>query len=174
MKIRNLIPELYNAYRVYNKGTFVGTSGDVELPELEGINETNEGAGVLGEIESPATGHFGSMVTKIKFAVLHEDLFSLMDGKNGVELTLRADAQGTDKETYSTENYPVKIVVRGRVKNANLGSLKKGKKGEPEIEIETMYLKIDIDNVTKFELDKLNFKYVVNGVDQLAQVRRNM
>ena len=170
----SFLPEIINDYRVYKKGKFIGTSGEVELPELSAINETNEGAGVLGEIETPATGQFESMVTKIKFAILHENIFDLMDTTKAQELTLRADGQYTDKTTGDTEDVLVKIIVRGKAKTTNLGTLAKGKKGEPELELETFYLKIEIDNTTLLELDKYNYIYKVNGKDLMAKIRKNL
>ena len=73
-----VIPEVLNHYNVYNDKAkkLIGISGEIELPELEALNDTIEGAGVLGEIEDPVTGQFTSAKIKIPFAVLYEDLFS--------------------------------------------------------------------------------------------------
>lgn len=172
--IGNMIPELINAYNVYLSGKLLGVSGEVELPELEALTETIEAAGVLGEIEAPATGHFGSSKIKIPFAILHEDVFKLMDTTKAIELTLRGSMQFQDRKTGNTEDIPVKIVVRGKATTSTLGTLAKGKKGEPEIEIETFYLKVVVNNETVLELDKLNFKYVVNGKDLMAKIRKNI
>ena len=170
----SFLPEIINDYRVFKGSQFIGTSGELELPELTAINETNEGAGVLGEIEVPATGQFESMVTKIKFAILHVSIFDLMDTTKAQELTLRADGQYTDKTTGDTQDVLVKIVIRGKAKTTNLGSLTKGKKGEPELELETFYLKIEIDGEEMVELDKLNYIYKVRGKDLMAKIRKNL
>ena len=172
--IGNMVPELINAYNVYLSGRLLGVSGEVELPELEAITETIEAAGTLGEIEIPATGHFGSSKVKIPFAILHEHVFKLVDTTKALELTLRGSQQFMDRKTGNTEDIPVKIVVRGKATTNTLGNLVKGKKGEPEIEIETLYLKVDVNNSTLLELDKLNFKYIVNGKDLLAKIRKNV
>lgn len=172
--IGNMVPELINAYNVYLSGRLLGVSGEVELPELEGMTETIEAAGILGEIEAPATGHFSSATVKIPFAILHEDVFKLMDTTKALELTLRGSEQFMDRKTGNTEDIPVKIVIRGKAKTNTLGNLSKGKKGEPEIEIETLYIKVDVNNSTVLELDKLNFKYVVNGKDLMAKIRKNV
>ena len=76
-----------------------------------------------------------------------------------------------DPTTGDTDYYPIKIVIRGKATTTSLGKLAKGKKGEPEIELEVLYIKVLINNKTKLELDKLNFKYVLNGVDMLAKIR---
>lgn len=79
--------------------------------------------------------------------------------------------QCMDPKTGVTDYYPVKIVLRGKASTTTLGKMAKAKKGEPEIEMEILYIKILINNKTMLELDKLNFKFVLNGVDMLAKIR---
>ena len=126
---------------------------------------------MLGEIEDAVTGQFASIKIKIPFSVLYEDMFSIIDTTNPPQLTLRASMQCMDPTTGATGYYPVKIVVRGKATNTNLGKATKGKKMEPEVELEVMYIKIQINNKTTLELDKLNFKFVLNGKDMLAKIR---
>lgn len=168
-----VIPEVLNHYNVYNDAAkkLIGISGEIELGDLEAITDTIEGAGVLGEIEDPVTGQFSSIKIKIPFAVLYEDLFSLMNTTKPPQLTLRASMQCMDPSTGETGYYPVKIVVRGKAASTSLGKVTKGKKGEPEIELEILYIKIMINNKTTLELDKLNFKFVLNGTDMLKKIR---
>lgn len=171
-KMGSVIPEVLNHYNVYKSGTkLIGISGEIELPELEAITDTIEGAGVIGEIEDPVTGQFASATIKIPFSVLYDDYFSLLDTTNPPELTLRQSMQCMDPSTGVTGYYPVKIVVRGKAKTSSLGKVVKGKKGEPEVELEILYIKIMINNFCTLELDKLNFKFTLNGTDMLAKVR---
>lgn len=169
----NVIPEVLNHFNVYNDSAkkLIGISGELELPEMEAITDTLEGSGVLGEIEDPVTGQFSSMKMKIPFAVLYEDMFSIMNTTKPPQLALRASMQCMDPSTGETGYYPVKIVVRGKASTSNMGKVVKGKKMEPEVELEILYIKIQINNKTVLELDKLNFKYVLNGVDMLAKIR---
>ena len=173
MASKIVIPEVLNHYNVYNDAAkkLIGISGEIELGDLEAITDTIEGAGVLGEIEDPVTGQFSSLKIKIPFSVLYEELFSLMNTTKPPQLTLRASMQCMDPTTGETGYYPVKIVVRGKASKTGLGKVTKGKKGEPEIELEILYIKIMINNKTTLELDKLNFKFVLNGVDMLKKVR---
>ena len=168
-----VIPEVLNHYNVYNDKAkkLIGISGEIELGELEALTDTLEGAGVLGEIEDAVTGQFASIKIKIPFSVLYEDMFSIIDTTTPPQLTLRASMQCMDPTTGSTGYYPVKIVVRGKATNTNLGKAIKGKKMEPEVELEVLYIKIQINNKTTLELDKLNFKFVLNGKDMLAKIR---
>ena len=54
-----IIPEVLNHYNVYDDraNKLIGVSGEIELPELEALNDTVEGAGVLGEIEEIGRAH---------------------------------------------------------------------------------------------------------------------
>ena len=174
MKIGNMIPELLNSYNVYLSGRLLDVSGEVELPEMEAMAETVEAAGVLGEFDTPATGHYGSMKMKIPFAVLHEDVFGLIDTTKALELTLRGSEQFMNRKTGDTDDIPVKIVIRGKATTDTLGTFAKGKKGEPEIEVEVFYIKIVVNNDEKLLLDKLNFKFEVNGADKLKKIRKNI
>lgn len=168
-----VIPEVLNHYNIYDEKAkkLIGVSGEVELPSFEAITDTLEGSGVIGEIEDPVTGQFSAMTIKIPFSVLYEDLFSIVNTTKPPQLTLRSSMQCMDPSTGETAYYPVKIVVRGKCKKYELGKVVKGKKMEPSVELEILYIKIMINNETNVELDKLNFKYVLNGIDMLAKIR---
>ncbi|MCI7097534.1 MAG: phage major tail tube protein [Lachnospiraceae bacterium] len=171
----NIIPEVLNHFNAYQKGTkLVGISGEVELPELKSITDTIEGSGVMGEIEDPVTGQFESMKIKIPFATLYESIFSICSTTKPADLTLRGSMQCMDPTTGTTDYYPVKVVVRGKATTINTGKMVKGKKMEAEVELEVFYLKITVNNKSVLELDKLNFKYVLNGTDMLAKIRRQI
>ena len=165
-----LLPEVLNHFNLYNDAEkMIGQDGKIELPELTMINDTLNGSGVLGEIEDPVTGQFESASMKIKWAVLHTDFFKLVSGP--VNLTLRASLQCLDTETGVSDYYPCKVVVRGKAKTINLGSMEKGKKMGCETEIEILYIKVTLDKETKIELDKLNFVYILNDVDMLEKIK---
>ena len=172
----NILPEVINHFNIYDDSAnkLVGVSGEVELPELEAITDTLEGSGVLGEIEDPVTGQFSSMTIKIPFAVLYEDMFKIVNTTNPPQLTLRGSEQCMDPSTGATDYYPIKIVLRGKAKTTSLGKLAKGKKGEPEVEMEVLYIKITVIEVTVIELDKLNYVFVLNDVDMLEKIRNQV
>ena len=168
-----IIPEVINNYNVYDSKAkmLIGISGEVELPSLEAITDTIEAAGILGEVEDPVTGQFSSMKIKIPLSNLYTDQFNLVDTTNPPQLTLRGSMQVMNSATGGTDYVPVKIVTRGKSTTSSMEKLSKGKKGEPEIEMEVLYLKVMINNKITLELDKLNFKYVLNGKDMLAKIR---
>lgn len=171
-----ILPEVLNHFNIYDDRAqkLIGVSGEIELPDLEAITDTLEGAGVLGEIEDPVTGQFTSAKIKIPFAVLYESYFSILDTTTPPQLTLRASMQCMDPTTGATDYYPIKIVLRGKATKSTLGKVVKGKKMEAEAEIEILYIKIQINDFVVLELDKLNFKFVLNGKDMLEKIRNQV
>lgn len=166
------IPEKIHSANVYSSGNrLVGISGAVTLPDFESMTETLSGPGILGEIDSPATGHFSGQEMEIPFNVLYEDVFALL-GKEGefVDLTLRASIQVTSADG-GTDYVGMRVVVRGKIKSLTGGKIEQAKKSEPSIKIALYYILIEIDGQPMVELDKLNYVYKIGGVDQLAKVR---
>ena len=167
------LPEVINNYNVYDDraNRLIGVSGEVELPNFEAMTETISGAGILGEYDGPVTGHFSSMSIKIPFSNLWMNLYDLMNTTTPPQLTLRGSMQVTDTDTNVTDYEPVKIVLRGQCKVAESGKVDVGKKMESSIEMEIAYIRIQVAGVDLVELDKLNFKFLLNGVDMMAKVR---
>ena len=90
------IPSKINMFNVYKDGnTLAGLSGEVTLPDFEAISETISGPGILGEIDDPTIGHFGSQEIEIPFRNITDDTFILMNPGDEVNITLRGAIQVT-------------------------------------------------------------------------------
>jgi P2 family phage contractile tail tube protein len=163
------IPEKINLFNMYQGGNkLIGLTEEVTLPDFEAISETISGPGILGEIDSPTPGHFGSLELEVPFRVLCEDIFSVMAVLTNVDLTLRAASQESTVDG-AVAFKGMRIVVRGKIKKFAPGSMKQGAAMKASATLELTYIKIEYDGVVKLELDKLAPKYVVNGVDILAE-----
>lgn len=73
--------------------------------------------------------------------------------------------------TQTNDFESIVVTTKGKVKAFDLGSLKKGGKGEPKVTREVTYCKITIAGSTVLELDKYNMIWKLNGVDRLQKVR---
>ncbi len=168
-----VVPELVHSFNIYDDKAkrLIGISGEVDLGELKAMTDTVGLAGMLGEYDAPATGHFSSIKLKIPFAIVYGNIFELLDPTGAIQLTLRGSMQTIGQEDFKVDHYGVKIVVWGRMTSTGLGKWANAKKGEPEVELEITYIKIMIDGEEALELDKLNFKYAVNGKDAMAKIR---
>lgn len=166
------IPEVIHSYNVYKSGNqLIGLTGEVTLPDFDAMTETVSGAGILGEYEEVIIGMFGSMEQEIPFRVLDEDIFSLMNPMEVLDLTLRASQQFTEKSTGAIDFKGMRIVIRGKQKKFKPGKVQNATQMDASVTVEVVYILIEIDGVAKIELDKLNSVYKVNGIDLLAKVR---
>lgn len=164
-----------NAYNVYLDGKkLVGISDEVTLPDFEALTETLSGAGILGEIDEPLLGHFKASEMEIPFRTLNEYMFRLASMSKALNLTLRSSTQTIDTGNINTGAMPSRIVVKGKNKALTGGKLKQGEGTGSSIKVEITYILIEVNGSKKFELDKLNFVYKVNGVDLLAAIRKQV
>lgn len=169
----NGIPEVINNWNAYNKGNkLIGVSGSVTLPNLDAITETITGAGILGSYESGIIGHYGSIEQEVPFRQLEEDIFSLMDPTQSVDLTFRASSQYTDRQTGAIDYKGMRIVERGRFKSFSAGKLEAGKAMEGTLKLEVLYFEVELNGKKLVKLDKLNDLFIVNDKDMLEKVRR--
>ncbi|TYS66371.1 phage tail protein [Bacillus infantis] len=168
----NVIPEKIGNFNVYDDTEkLMGLTGEITLPNLEAMTETISGAGMLGEIDSANPGHFGSLSIEIPFRVLYQKSFSLLK-YTGRNFYLRANQQSYDATTGRLVQSGVKITLRTAPKGLNLGKFANGASSETTNTLEILYIKIEVAGVVVLELDKLNFVYIVDGEDMLADIKK--
>lgn len=166
----NFVPEKINEYNVYMNGTkMIGLTEDVSLPEINMKTDTVEGPGIKGEIDSPTIGQFESMPATLKFRTLYSSAPDLMDPTATQNITLRAAQQVLDRTSgYAFKS--LRIVLGGRTKSFNPGTVQRGEGMDAELVIEVTYYLIEVDGQVVVEIDKLNDVYKVNGKDLLADI----
>lgn len=168
----SIVPEIINNYNVYHNGNaLVGVSGAVTLPTLDAITEEVSGAGILGTYDTNVVGFYSSITQEVPFRILDEDIFSLMNPSELVDLTFRGSSQFTHKATGAVDYKGMRVVERGRLKNFTPGKLELGKQMDASVTLELLYILIEVDGATKLEYDKLNSVFVVDGKDLLEKVR---
>lgn len=166
----NYIPEKINDYNAYLDGTkMIGVAASVTLPEVNMLTSTVEGVGVGGELDSPTIGQFESMEQEVQFNTLYSSAADMLSPLSVVNLTFRAAQQVYDK-TGGYNFKGLRVVEMGRVKKFKPGEIKKGEGMEATVTLELTYLMIEVDGKQLLEVDKLNGRYYVNGVDMLAGV----
>ncbi|MPY20642.1 hypothetical protein AK95_14515 [Paenibacillus sp. LC231] len=145
--------------------TPIGT-GDVTLPSFDALTDTLSGGGILGEIDVPTPGHFGSLVLGINWQTVNREAFTLLPATiHGLEI--RGAQQIFVNGLSKTQ--AVKAVVRGMGKSMDLGTFSKNAATGGTNNIELTYIKIFLDGVAALELDKFNYIFRINGEDQTMQ-----
>lgn len=164
------IPTVLNNFNTYGNGRkYVGVAAEVSLPSFENMTETIDGAGIAGEIEEAIEGAFGSLETETTFQNISREYFDFITQTGNV--TYRGSMQVLNTATQTNDYEGLVITTRGKVKSFELGSLKKGGKGEPKVVRELTYVKISIGGTNVLELDKFNMIWKLNGVDLLQKIR---
>lgn len=170
----NTIPEKVVNYNVYlENDKLIGTQADVTLPKLEQMTETVSGAGIAGEYESAVPGHFGKIETDVTFNAIMSDSAALLT-PGSKSLIFRASQQSYDIADGKSEFRPLKITLKVLSKGVDLGKLSPGKSTGTKYTFETLYMKIEENGKVLVEMDKLNFIFIVNGVDVLADIRNQI
>lgn len=154
----NNIPERLVNFRIYNEAEDLLGVSDIELPELAYMSDTISGAGMAGEVESPVIGHFQSMGTTLNWRTIEKKAIGLLSMKAHL-ITARGAQQSYDAANGTWKTVPVRCTMRVMPKKLGTGKF------------EVIYMKLYIDNKDVLEIDKYNYKCVINGEDILSPVR---
>lgn len=166
----NRVPTKIHIYNLYTDGNkLLGVGEEYALPSFDAMSEKVSGPGILGEIDMPTPGMFGSQEDELSFLCFDENAMNVIQVGSSKELTLRA-AEQTESD-IGTSDKGLRVVTRGLVKSIDLGKVKQGSPMDVKIKRELTYIMVESDGKTMLELDKLNGVYKVNGTDVLAKAR---
>lgn len=169
------IPEAIYKFNVYDilGEKLLGNGTELSLPDLKSLTSTVSGGGMMGEVDSPLPGMFGSTEFEMPFRILTEETFRFMKNQSkGSGFVIRGGQQVTNLETHEIEYKQMRVVVRGRNKGMKLGKIKSGEAMDCSVTLELTYILIEVDGKTMLELDKFNSIYIIDGEDQLEEIRR--
>lgn len=166
-----IVNETVVNFEIYELGNRLLGMASIDLPEINFNTSEVSGAGVNGTLDVPVTGSTESLELTLKWRTLYKDPVRYMR-HNVINLSARAALQNYDSGKGKVKISPLKIDFRGRLKGVTPGSLKPAEQMESETKIECDYLKITVDGKVTCEIDKYNYRYEVNGVDFMSDVRR--
>lgn len=170
----NKVSERLINFRVYNDGNDMLGIATVDLPEITPMSDTVSGAGIAGEVESGILGHFESMTTTFTWRTIERKAISLCSQRKAHAVEVRGSQQVYDAATGTYSTVPVRASMRISLKSAPLGTFEPGATTDTEQEFEVLYLKLYVDGKETLEIDKYNFIAKINGVDDLASVRKDL
>ena len=168
-----IIPDKLIAYRAYKDGKDLLGIADVQLPDIESMVEAVKGAGIAGEVELPTLGHIGAMGMTINWRTVTGDLVAL-SAPVAHALDFRASQQSYDSANGKIKTSAVKHVVRAIPKKITPGKMETGASTESGNEFSVLYYKMVVDGQVAVEVDPLNYIYVINGVDYIPEVRKDL
>lgn len=162
-----MIPQtLFNTNLFVDGTSFSGDVPSLTLPKLTTKTDAYRAGGMAGEIEMDQglEKMEASFVTK---GVRRESLkfFGIADGT-----AFNASFRGAFKGLKGAIT-PVVATLRGRLKEVDLGDWKAGDPAEIKHAVAVTYYKLEIDGRLMYEIDMVAGIQVIDGKDQLAEVR---
>ena len=167
------LPKKIKMMNLFNEGnSYLGQTGEVTLPKLGRKLEAWRGGGMNGNIKWDA----GMSDDMIEFAWKLGGIDPLVISQFGAATVgaIGLRFAGSYQRDDTGETSSLEMVVRGRHEEIDLGNAKAGDDTELSIKTIWSYLKITIDGKVYIEIDIPGVKEVVNGVDRLAQHRKNI
>lgn len=167
----NQIPQIVKDFRVYRGGSVLLGVANVQLPTLTPLMDTIKGGGIAGELEVPIEGFMGPMALSLAFrSFTREGLGSLLT-PTLQEILITGAQQVLDGATGRTVDEIVKVTARGFNKGAGNGKLEQGAQADGSVELSLSYYKVYLGTYKACEIDVLNYKCEIDGVDYLADLR---
>ncbi len=158
-------------FAVFENSTEYYGMAEVTLPEISSITEEVKGAGISGTLESVILGHLEAMTLTMNFRTVTKEAIALLEPRDHM-LDLRVAQQGKDTVAGTITVTPVKHILVVQPKKLNPGKVSPATPAEASGEYAATYFATFIDGQKVLEIDILNFIYMVNGTDYLANVRK--
>jgi P2 family phage contractile tail tube protein len=158
---------------VYINGTSThGQASEVTLPEIQFSKSEYKALGMIGSLK--VFNGIDALEATIKWNFPDNDvLVALANPRKEVDLMIRSN-----KTVYSGSNVddeqPVIVYLKGTSNNHGLGDYKAHEDTELSTKIDITYLKQVVNGQEIVELDVTNNIFRVDGIDQLANYRRNL
>ena len=158
-------------FAVYEDSTeFLGMA-EVTLPEITRLTAEINGNGLNGTVNAPIIGHVEAMTATLNVRVPTKEQYSLFENRNHT-LDLRAAQQQRDATTGIIKTVAVKHVLIVAPTKLSPGKLSPAATADGSGEYSVSYYATYIDGKKVLEIDLLNCIAIINGKDELADVRK--
>lgn len=168
-----MIPSALNDFMCFNEGGQMTGMVDINLSNVAYMTETLSGAGIMGELELPITGKFQSLTMTINWRSLTDENIIFLAPRT-YHFDLRGSVELYDPDSGQSSTKGLIIVTRLRPKTMSLGTFAPAANMGTNCEFEILYLLAKVDRVDKVEIDKLNYKFIVDGTDYMEGHARNL
>lgn len=163
---------MYSIYDKTNgKTKYIGDTNSYKRPDIEMLTDTFTGTGIMGEIDIPTVGQIGAMEGELGFnktTVEMADLFA--PGVHTIES--RWVTSVMDTATGNIRMQGNKEIIKIQPKKISLGEVKSNETNEASMTYEILSYQYLIDGKTIIKIDKLNFVFIINGVDYTESIRK--
>ncbi|GAA5785120.1 phage major tail tube protein [Chitiniphilus shinanonensis] len=162
-----MIPQtLYNFNLFVDGRLFAGVATQVTPPKLKLKTEEHRGGGM----DAPVKMDLGMEAMDASFAMLgaSRDVMKFFGLAN--QTAFNGVFRGAWKDQKGAV-VPAVITLRGLLEEVDSGDWKPGEKAETKFSVACSYFRYELDGRVLYEIDPVNMVRVIDGVDQLAEVR---
>lgn len=163
------LPKKIKNFNLFLDGEgYSGRATEVTLPKLSRKMEDFEAGGMLGPISIDMGQE--KLEGECTIAEYSRKLLEQygVGSADGVQMRFRGAAvnDGTTSETDAIE-----VVMRGRFKELDMGTVKKSDNNEMKLSYALTYYKYTLNGQDIIEIDMVNMIFIVGGVDRLKEQR---
>lgn len=151
---------------------FLGMAS-ISLPDINWLHETISGSGIGGSIGVVYPGQLEEMTMSISFKTADEGFARLMSPVAHT-IEIRADQLAENPATGEQEHQLVKHVLRVKPTANKYGTIAPASPTDSSCDFTVGYWKTVIDGQVIQELDPINMICIVNGVDYMQKIRKNL
>ncbi len=162
-----MIPHVLRDFNTYFEGNnWIGLASEIQLPTLtKKMEDLYLGSGAV----KIAMGNEPLEATVTLDGVSREALNAYGDcSVSGLALRF---AGAHERQDAGCETLSVESIMRGRIEELSMGDAKRGDKHQFKFKFALAYYKLLIDGQDVIEIDHVNYKENVGGVDRLARTR---
>jgi len=167
------LPKKLKLMNLFNDAnSYQGIVSSITLPKLTRKLENYRGAGMNGAAPVDLGLDDDALSVEWSMGGIDELVLSQWGSAKiaGVPLRFAGSYQRDD----TNETVAVEIVMRGRHKEIDFGDAKQGEDTETKISTVCTYYKRTMNGIELIEVDTVNLIEKVNGVDVLAEHRKNI
>lgn len=148
----------------------IDDSSDLSLPSIEKLSDTIKGAGIMGEIDLPTFGQLGSMVFAISNRADNAQ-YAMLSRPGQIKFEVAWVTDVFDSSNVNVGLQANKVFMTTINKKYEAGKIEVGAGADGTSEFEVIYYRKITDGREVLLIDKLNYKYVVNGIDYMDSLR---
>lgn len=154
---------------VAGKG-YAGNVKEIKLPTVKAKLE-DHAAGGMGAPIKMTTGQFDALEAEFTLTGFDDTVmraFRVVEGET-VPFTARGSTQSQD----GTKK-PVEVTMTGLIEELDYGTWAPGKEAELKVKMALRYYKLAFDGSDLMEIDPINMVAIIDGTDQLEEVRAHL
>lgn len=148
----------------------IDDSSDLKLPSIDKMTDTIKGAGIMGEIDFPTFGQLASIGFTINTRADNAQ-YAMLSRPGQIKFEVAWVMDIFDSSNVNVGLQANKVFMTAINKKYDVGKIEVGSGTSGSSEFEVIYYRKIVDGKEVLLIDKLNYKYAVNGIDYMDSLR---